>query len=205
MVLLGRYLLIYFFTYWSINLLLFDITTLILFFSVAVVPLRWAHLSSLWVRFFWLSSLDGSLDCEQHRGTGLCLWELPLMTVLTSLWLGRRVKEEDTLRALQLLVPLFNPAYLSIPPWSYCQTSWARVLWAVGAKRHEQHRETHMEKPVPLQCFLCHLLRTYHGHLFPAETWLFSVACSFCHSFCVRVTVSLTCLWDLQVSVGSQL
>lgn len=155
---------------------------------------------------FFLAVISyGSLDCEQHRGTGLCLWELPLMTVLTSLWLGRRVKEEDTLRALQLLVPLFNPAYLSIPPWSCCQTSWARVLWAVGAKRHEQHRETHMEKPVPFQCFLCHLLRTYHGHLFPAETWLFSVACSFCHSFCVRVTVSLTCLWDLQVSVGSQL
>ena len=66
---------------------------------------------------FFLSSPDGSLDC----GTTQRHWFMPLRASFDDspyLWLERRVKEKDALRALQLLVPLFNPAYLSIPPWS---------------------------------------------------------------------------------------
>ena len=60
--LLGRYLLIFFFTYWSINLLLFDITALVLFFSVISwwIPGLWHNTEALvyaFESFLWWQSL----------------------------------------------------------------------------------------------------------------------------------------------------
>ena len=80
---------------------------------------------------------------EQHKSTGLCLWEFPSMTVLTSLWLGRRVKEEDAHKALQLLVPLFNPAYLSVPPWYCCQSQLGKSVVSSGGQESMNNIEKH--------------------------------------------------------------
>lgn len=184
---------------------------------MAVVCPKTSSSVSLWVRFLWSIS---HLICSWTPGLLSKAQALPcasksFLWQLSSPYFGCEGEqgEEGTLSALQWLVPAFNcsPALIPAPPppqYCCCCQLCERVLCAVGAKKARaiwRKKKTHLKKPLPYPVSSMAAALGWHGPLLPAETWLPSVAWGFSHGFYVSVTVSLTCLWNLQDCVGSPL